>query len=131
MLLVAGGKDVPDEPRRAAKLWLPGALPVSLPSQIVEQRPDVRAAQANLHAAGALVGVAIANRIPLFNLSGRHHQTAQAAGVVKGTYERKAEVGVVKESLPRSGDHWLGAGGQIHCRRVRLSGCIRREQIHQ
>jgi hypothetical protein len=52
------------------KLWLPRDLPVTLPSQIVEQRPDIRAAQANLHAAGALVGVAIANRIPLFNLSG-------------------------------------------------------------
>jgi NodT family efflux transporter outer membrane factor (OMF) lipoprotein len=53
-----------------AKLSLPGDLPVMLPSQIVEQRPDVRAAQANLHSAGALVGVAIANRIPLFNLGG-------------------------------------------------------------
>ena len=41
-----------------------------LPSQLVEQRPDVRAAQANLHTAGALVGVAIANRIPLFNITG-------------------------------------------------------------
>jgi outer membrane protein TolC len=36
----------------------------------VEQRPDVRAAEANLHSAGALVGVAIANRIPIFNLTG-------------------------------------------------------------
>jgi len=53
-----------------AKLFLPKDLPVTLPSRIVEQRPDVRAAQANLHAAGALVGVAIANRLPLFNLTG-------------------------------------------------------------
>jgi outer membrane protein TolC len=43
---------------------------VSLSSQIVEQRPDVRAAEANLHAATAAVGVAIANRLPQFNLSG-------------------------------------------------------------
>jgi len=49
---------------------MPRDLPVMLPSRIVEQRPDVRAAQANLHAAAALVGVAIANRIPLFNLTG-------------------------------------------------------------
>jgi outer membrane protein TolC len=53
---------------------------VALPSQIVEQRPDVRAAQSNLHAAGALVGVAIANRIPLFNLSGNIGRTSGEIG---------------------------------------------------
>jgi NodT family efflux transporter outer membrane factor (OMF) lipoprotein len=51
-------------------------LPVSLSSQLVEQRPDVRAAEANLHATGALVGVAIANRIPLFNLVGSIGRTS-------------------------------------------------------
>jgi NodT family efflux transporter outer membrane factor (OMF) lipoprotein len=49
---------------------LPRDLPVSLSSQLVEQRPDVRAAEANLHAAMAAVGVATANRLPLFNLYG-------------------------------------------------------------
>jgi outer membrane protein TolC len=53
-----------------ADMQLPRDLPVSLSSQIVEQRPDIRAAEANLHAAMAAVGVAIANRLPLFNLSG-------------------------------------------------------------
>jgi NodT family efflux transporter outer membrane factor (OMF) lipoprotein len=51
-------------------MHLPPDLPVSLPSQLVEQRPDVRGAEANLHAATAAVGVAIANRLPLFNLYG-------------------------------------------------------------
>jgi NodT family efflux transporter outer membrane factor (OMF) lipoprotein len=51
-------------------MLLPRDLPVSLSSQIVEQRPDVRAAEANLHAAMAAVGVAIANRLPQFNLYG-------------------------------------------------------------
>jgi NodT family efflux transporter outer membrane factor (OMF) lipoprotein len=55
---------------------LPPDLPVSLPSRLVEQRPDVRAAQANLHAATAAVGVAIANRLPLFNLFGNIGQTS-------------------------------------------------------
>ncbi len=50
-------------------LVLPQSLPVSLPSQIVDQRPDVRAAEAQLHAASALVGVSIANRLPQFSLS--------------------------------------------------------------
>jgi NodT family efflux transporter outer membrane factor (OMF) lipoprotein len=52
-----------------ASLTLPADLPVSLPSKLVEQRPDIRAAEANLHAASAQVGVAIANRLPNITLS--------------------------------------------------------------
>jgi NodT family efflux transporter outer membrane factor (OMF) lipoprotein len=51
---------------------LPATLPLSLPSQLVEQRPDVRAAEANVHAASAQVGVALANRLPQFTLSGAY-----------------------------------------------------------
>ena len=49
---------------KLADLRLPQELPLSLPSKMVEQRPDVRAAEANLHSASALVGVAIANQFP-------------------------------------------------------------------
>jgi NodT family efflux transporter outer membrane factor (OMF) lipoprotein len=52
-----------------ANLQLPQQLPVSLPSQLVEQRPDVRQAEENLHAACALVGVAVANRLPNFTIT--------------------------------------------------------------
>jgi NodT family efflux transporter outer membrane factor (OMF) lipoprotein len=45
-------------------LRLPANLPVSLPGRLVDQRPDVRAAEANMHSASALVGVAIAARLP-------------------------------------------------------------------
>ncbi len=48
---------------------LPANLPVSLPSKLVEQRPDVSAAEANMHAASAQVGVAIAARLPNLVLS--------------------------------------------------------------
>ena len=51
-----------------ASLTLPRELPLSLPSQIVAQRPDVRAAEEQLHAASAQVGVAIANRLPQFSI---------------------------------------------------------------
>lgn len=51
-------------------LALPDELPVSLPSQLVEQRPDVRAAEAQLHAASAQIGVARAARLPQFSISG-------------------------------------------------------------
>lgn len=55
---------------RLADLHLPTDLPVSLPSQLIEQRPDIRAAQEQLHAASAEIGVSIANLLPNFTISG-------------------------------------------------------------
>jgi NodT family efflux transporter outer membrane factor (OMF) lipoprotein len=52
-----------------ASLQLPQELPLSLPSQLVEQRPDVRQAEANWHSACALIGVARANRLPSFAIT--------------------------------------------------------------
>ncbi len=51
-----------------AGLRLPTDLPVSLPSRLVAQRPDVRAAEAQMHAASAQVGAAIAARLPQFSI---------------------------------------------------------------
>ncbi len=59
-----------------AHLKLPANLPVSLPGKLVEQRPDVRAAEANMHSASALVGVAIAARLPNIVLSANGGSTA-------------------------------------------------------
>src|ERR1700692_721267 len=53
-------------------LQLPPELPVSLPAKIIEQRPDVRAAAAQLHAANAEVGVAVAAMLPQFSISGQY-----------------------------------------------------------
>ncbi len=50
-------------------LHLPRQLPLSLPSQLIEQRPDVLAAEAQVRSASAEVGVAVANRLPQFNLT--------------------------------------------------------------
>src|ERR1700730_3814444 len=52
-----------------ASIELPQELPVSLPARGVEQRPDVAAANASLHSASALIGVAVANRLPNLTLS--------------------------------------------------------------
>ena len=57
-------------------LQLPHDIPVSLPVRLVEQRPDVRAAAAALHASTALVGVAVANRLPNITLDGAFGATA-------------------------------------------------------
>jgi len=53
-----------------AQLHLPAELPVTLPSQLVRQRPDVRASEALWHQAGANVGVATANLFPNLTISG-------------------------------------------------------------
>jgi NodT family efflux transporter outer membrane factor (OMF) lipoprotein len=49
-------------------LRLPPELPMALPSQVIEQRPDVRAAEEQLKAISELVGVARANRLPQFSI---------------------------------------------------------------
>jgi NodT family efflux transporter outer membrane factor (OMF) lipoprotein len=59
----------PDAKFELSSLELPTDLPVTIPSQLVEQRPDIRAAEANLHVASAAVGVAEANRLPQITLS--------------------------------------------------------------
>jgi NodT family efflux transporter outer membrane factor (OMF) lipoprotein len=60
----------PEQTFRLEELTLPADLPVSLPSKLIEQRPDVRQAEENLHAASAQVGVALANMLPQFTLVG-------------------------------------------------------------
>ena len=59
----------PRETFKLESLHLPVDLPVSLPSQLIEQRPDVRATQEMLHAASAQVGVATANLLPSFTIN--------------------------------------------------------------
>jgi NodT family efflux transporter outer membrane factor (OMF) lipoprotein len=61
--------DEPTQTFRLDDLTLPTDLPVSLPSKLIEQRPDVREAEANMHAASAAVGVAVANLLPQFALN--------------------------------------------------------------
>jgi NodT family efflux transporter outer membrane factor (OMF) lipoprotein len=78
LVALAGGfpSDALVETFELAAMRLPRDLPVSLPSRLIEQRPDIKAAEANLHAAGALVGVAIANRLPNIVLTGVAGSTA-------------------------------------------------------
>jgi len=59
----------PAEKFELASLQLPQELPVSLPSKLVEQRPDIQSAEAQLHAASASIGVAVAARLPQFTLT--------------------------------------------------------------
>ncbi len=68
----------PNDDFDLASLTLPADLPVSLPSKLVEQRPDVLQAEANLHSASAQIGVAVANRLPNIQLTATAGNTALA-----------------------------------------------------
>ena len=61
-------------------LTLPQDLPLSLPSKLVEQRPDIRAADAQLHQASAEVGVALANEFPQISITGSFGNVGSPAG---------------------------------------------------
>jgi NodT family efflux transporter outer membrane factor (OMF) lipoprotein len=75
---------LPEQKFTLASLSLPTDLPLSLPSALVEQRPDVLQAEANMHAASAQVGVATANRLPNITLNGNAGSNALAIGQVFG-----------------------------------------------
>ena len=72
LLAVIAGRS-PGEPSAAtfelSALAIPNNLPVSLPAALIRQRPDVLAAEGQLHAASAQVGVAIADLLPQINLT--------------------------------------------------------------
>jgi NodT family efflux transporter outer membrane factor (OMF) lipoprotein len=61
---------------------LPGELPLSLPSQLAHQRPDVLAAEAQLHADSAAIGIAVAAQFPSLTLSGSINREALTAGAL-------------------------------------------------
>jgi len=79
---LSGGFPSDDLPERfeLSSMQLPQEIPLILPSKLVEQRPDVLQAEENLHSASALIGVARANRLPSFNLTGDIGSMALAFG---------------------------------------------------
>ena len=87
-------------------LQLPVELPVSLPSKLVEQRPDVRAAEAQMHAASAQVGVATANMLPQFSL-------AAGAGSISSTAAQLGAAGTAFWIVGASITQTLFAGGTL------------------
>jgi NodT family efflux transporter outer membrane factor (OMF) lipoprotein len=81
--VLAGGPPGEDVPERfaLADFTLPASLPVSVPARLLEQRPDVRAAEEQVHMATANVGVAVAARLPVLNITG-------AAGGVASEFDQ-------------------------------------------
>jgi NodT family efflux transporter outer membrane factor (OMF) lipoprotein len=68
----------PDEKFELSSMQLPLDLPLSLPSKLVAQRPDVLQAEANLHDASAKIGIATANRLPNIVLTANAGSAAAA-----------------------------------------------------
>jgi NodT family efflux transporter outer membrane factor (OMF) lipoprotein len=58
----------------------PPEVPLGLPSELLKRRPDLRRAEAQLHAATALTGVATADLYPKFSLTGSFGQSAGSLG---------------------------------------------------
>jgi NodT family efflux transporter outer membrane factor (OMF) lipoprotein len=102
----------PEETFRIDELTLPADLPVSLPSKLVEQRPDVRQAEENLHAASAAVGVALANMLPQFSIDADVGSSALKLGQVFSPYTGFWDVGA---SLTQT---LFDAGALLHKKRA-------------
>ena len=89
LLAVLGGRfpgDAEDLPEFSLEeMRLPEELPVSLPSVLVRQRPDIRSAEELLHAASARIGVATAELYPQVTLSARLGTNALRAGDLFGS----------------------------------------------
>jgi NodT family efflux transporter outer membrane factor (OMF) lipoprotein len=68
-----------------AELSLPGTLPLSLPSELVRQRPDILIAEAQLHGASASIGVATAAQFPSFTLNGTYGQGSSSMNGLFGS----------------------------------------------
>jgi NodT family efflux transporter outer membrane factor (OMF) lipoprotein len=88
LLAALAGRYPSQEPRETFRLddmRLPTELPLSVPGQLVEQRPDVRVAEELLHNASANIGVAIANMLPNLTISGnRGYQSSDIASLFTG-----------------------------------------------
>lgn len=104
--------DEPAETFRLEDLTLPGDLPVSLPSKLIEQRPDVRQAEENLHAASAQVGVALGNMLPQFSIDANLGSSALKLGQLFSPYTGFWDIGA---SLTQT---LFDAGALIHRHRA-------------
>ncbi len=102
----------PEETFRFDDLTLPADLPVSLPSKLVEQRPDVRQAEENLHAASAAVGVALADMLPQFTIDADLGSSALKLGQLFTPYTGFWDVGA---SLTQT---LFDAGALLHKKRA-------------
>lgn len=91
-----------------AEITLPGELPVTLPSELVRQRPDILAAEAQMHTASANIGVATAAMFPSFTLSAGYGQTSFDISQLMGSGANFWSAGAaLAQPLFRGGTLWF------------------------
>lgn len=91
------------------QLRLPAELPLSLPSQLVRQRPDILAAEAQLHIANANVGVATAALFPVFSIDGGYGSNSNTLGTLGEAQNRFWSAGVSANwPVFQGGSAWFG-----------------------
>lgn len=99
---------------RLTGLSLPENLPVSLPSVLVRQRPDILSAEALLHQASADIGVATAAMFPSFSLTGTYGTAGSSTGSLFSSAGRFWSVGPsVDIPLFEGGRLWYGRQAAI------------------
>jgi NodT family efflux transporter outer membrane factor (OMF) lipoprotein len=97
-----------------SSLILPTDLPVSLPSDLVRQRPDILSANAQLHIASANIGVATAAMFPSFTLSGTYGAGGTSFGNLSADSFRFWSIGPsVTVPLFQGGSLWYGRKAAI------------------
>lgn len=122
-LLLARGPGKIERGATLDALALPPEVPAGLPSTLLERRPDVRRAEANLHAATAVVGIRIGDVLPKLALTGTggvvSKDLSNFASSAQGTYRGFAGLQI---PLP-----FLGGAGQIneiHAARAKVKELI-------
>lgn len=94
-------------PLQLADFTLPRELPVTLPSELVRQRPDILAAEAQMHVASADIGVATAAMFPSFTLSAGYGQMGPDITKLFGTMANFWIAGAaLTQPLFRGGTLW-------------------------
>lgn len=106
-------------------LRLPRKLPVSLPSRLVRQRPDIRSAEAELHVASAKIGVATADFFPKFTISGSYGSVVTQAGNI---FSPGAGVWNIGTNLLQP---ILHGGTTIHHRRAAVAAYKKAANLYQ
>jgi NodT family efflux transporter outer membrane factor (OMF) lipoprotein len=103
-------------------LAVPAALPLSVPSDFVHQRPDILAAESGLHAASAEVGVATADLFPKVTLTGTYGRGGNASGDLLKNSGRFWSVGAdVTAPLFEGGTLWYGRKAAVEGYRQSLA----------
>jgi NodT family efflux transporter outer membrane factor (OMF) lipoprotein len=101
---------------------LPVRLPVTLPSQLVRQRPDILAAEATLHSASANIGVATANLFPSFTLTGTYGQNITDITQILGATGNFWSIGAaVAQPIFHGGTLWYQRKAAIEAYNASLS----------